>query len=134
MDLEGRPFRVLNDLGRAGHLLEDAPLAFHVFGLVVDAGELLLGLARSARHDEDRDLLGVGPGHGIHDVVSARPVGHAHDAKPPRASRVAVCGETDGGLVGEGHDLERSVTTEPVEEPEHEIAGKPEDMRHAVAL
>jgi hypothetical protein len=131
VDLLGRELRVPKDPRRARHLLEDPRLGLDVLHLVVDAPQLLLGLAGPPRQHQQRHLLGIGARHRVDDVVPARPVGDADDAQPPRAAGVAIGGEAHRGLVGEGDDLEVADAAEAVEEPEHEVAGKPEDVGHA---
>ena len=109
-------------------------LRLDVLRLMVHAAELLLGFAGPARDDQQRHLLGIGARDRVHDVVAARAVGDAEHAELARAARVAVRGEAHRRLVGEGHDLEPAGAPEAMEEPEHEVAGQTEDVRHAGAL
>ena len=134
VDLPCRQLRLAENPRRAGHLGEDSALALHVLHLVVDAGDLLLGLPGAAGDDQQRNLLGVGARDGIDDVVPPRSIGDAHDAEAARASRVAVGREAHRRLVREGDDLEAAILAEAVEEREHQVPGKAEDVIHSCAV
>jgi hypothetical protein len=99
VDLPCRQLRLAQNPRRAGHLGEDSALTLHVLHLVVDAGDLLLGLPGATGDDQQRNLLGVGTRNGVHDVVTTRSVGDAHHAEAARASRVAVGCEAHRRLV-----------------------------------
>jgi hypothetical protein len=124
----GGKARVRQDASRAGDLREDAALGLHVLHLVVHAGELALRLAGATRDDQQRDLLGVGSGHRVHQIVPPGTVGDADHAQPAGAAGIAVGREAHRRLVGEGHDLEPTAGAEAVEEAEHQVAGEPEDV------
>ena len=88
-------------------------------------------VARPAADDEDRNVLGVGPGDGIHHVVAAGAVGDAHDPDAPGGTSVPVRREADARLVREGDHAQAAPAPEAGEQPQDEIAGNAEDVRDA---
>ena len=134
VNLLGREFRLLDDLCGACQFGEDPALGLHVLHLVMDLRDLLLGVSRPPRDDEQGNLLGVGARDGVHHVVSPRTVGHAHDSKPSCAAGVAVCRKAHGRLVGEADDLEAARRSEPVVETEGKIPRQAENVGYPGAL
>ena len=130
VDVLGGRARVVDDAGRAAHLLVDPELRLDRLRLMVDEGpEAALVLTGPAADDQHRHALGERARDGIHHVVTARPVGDAHDPDAAGRARIPVGGEAHSRLVRQRDDLQPPWLPEPREEAQDEVPRDAEQVR-----
>ena len=134
-DLRGRLARVVQPGLVHGELLEHAPLRIQRLHLVVQlvaARGFVRG--RRARQHDQRHPLGVGAGHGVHEVEGAGAIGDRGHAEAAAHARGRVGREADRRFVRKRVERQDPAALDFAEQGQGEVAGDAEHFGRAAAL